>query len=64
LHPYSFAKKNQRQTVIGEKLHKALSYKKGMQKVLMKLTPGQVILHWRFDSNGVWSWEKQKHSPF
>jgi hypothetical protein len=36
---YSFAKKLQIQTVIREKLRKTLSYKAGMHKMLMKLTP-------------------------
>jgi len=34
-----FAKKIQIQTVIREKLHKALSYEKGARKMLMKLRP-------------------------
>jgi len=37
---YFFAKKLQNQTEIREKLCKALSYKKGESKMLMKLTPG------------------------
>jgi len=35
-----FAKKTQSQTVISEKLRKALLYEKGARKMLMKLTPG------------------------
>jgi len=37
LRRYSFAKKLQRQTIIVEKLHKALLYEKDMCKMLMKL---------------------------
>jgi hypothetical protein len=39
LRPYSFGKKLQSQTVIREKSFKALSYKKGLCKMLLKLTP-------------------------
>jgi hypothetical protein len=34
-----FAKKSQSQTVIREKLHKALPYEKGTREMLMKLAP-------------------------
>jgi len=37
---YSFNKKLQSQTVIREKLRKAPSYKKGMCKMIVKLTTG------------------------
>jgi len=40
LRRYSSAKKLQSQTIIREKLHKALSYEKRAHKMLMKLTPG------------------------
>ncbi len=36
---YSFAKKLQIQTVIREKLLKALQYEKGARKMLMKMIP-------------------------
>jgi hypothetical protein len=36
LHQYPLAKKSQSQTVIREKLHKALLYEKGARKMLMK----------------------------
>jgi len=36
LRRYSFGKKLQSQTAIREKLRKALSYKKGLSKILMK----------------------------
>jgi len=39
LYQYSFAKKLQR-TIIREKLRKTPLYKKGVRKMLMKLTPG------------------------
>jgi len=39
LRQYSFAKKLQSQNVSREKLRKALLYKKGARKMLMKLTP-------------------------
>jgi hypothetical protein len=39
LRQYSFAKIIQSQTVLREKLSKALSYKKGMPKMLIKMTP-------------------------
>jgi len=39
LRQYSFDKKLQGQTVIREKLRKALSYEKCANKMLMKLTP-------------------------
>jgi hypothetical protein len=39
LRKYSFVKKLQSQTVIREKLHKALSYKKAAREMLVKLTP-------------------------
>jgi len=38
LHQYFCAKKLQSQTVIREKLHKALKFQKGTSKMLMKLT--------------------------
>jgi len=37
-------KKLQSQTVIREKLQKALLYNKGARKMLMKFTPGEVVL--------------------
>jgi hypothetical protein len=40
LAPYFYDKKSQSQTLIREKLHKALIYEKGVCKMLMKLTPG------------------------
>jgi len=40
LHQYSFAKKSQSQILIKEKLCKALLYKKGASKMLVKLSTG------------------------
>jgi len=41
LHQYPLAKKSQSRTVIREKLHKALLYKKATRKMLAKLTPAE-----------------------
>jgi len=43
LRQYTFAKKTQSQTVIREKLRKALLYEKGARKMSMKLTPGLIL---------------------
>jgi hypothetical protein len=45
LHPFSFAKKLKSLTVTKEKLRKPLSYKKGMSKMLMELTPGANLIN-------------------
>jgi len=44
LREFSCGKKLQSQTVTGEKLSKTLQYKKGLSKMLMKLTPVVEIL--------------------
>ncbi len=44
LHQYFCAKKVQSQNVTREKLRKALSYKKIVRKMLMKLTPVYLVL--------------------
>jgi len=43
--------KLQSQTVIREKLHKALSYKKGLSKMLMKLITGTCKFYQHFTNN-------------
>jgi len=50
LHRYSFAKKLQSQIVTREKLQKTLLYKKGVHKMLMKLTPGAGAIAFEFDT--------------
>ncbi len=48
LHLFPFAKKLQSQTVIREKLRKALSYKKAALKMLVKLKPARPCKHFRW----------------
>ncbi len=51
LHQYSCIKKLQIvQNVTREKLHKTLLYKKGVLKMLMKLTPGAGAIAFEFDT--------------
>jgi hypothetical protein len=54
LHQYFFAKKLQSQTVIREKLHKALSYEKFVLKMLIKLTPELLSAFQKGRLNGMW----------